>query len=262
MRSPYAPSMRRTGGQYLDRRSTPGRERRRVPVVRVVPLAGQRVGRVRRVPQDVVGHRHLAAGDLLDLAPDRDHRVAEPVELAEVLALGRLHHERAGDGEGHRRRVEAVVDQPLGDVVDGDAGRPWSARAGRGCTRARPARRGRSRAPGSARAAGRRRSWPTAPRSAWPWSARPRPSAGRRPTRSAGCSPSRTAHRRPGRRPSPGRPRVTAGGWAGTARGGCAHRPGRRPGRRHRAGCRRSCAGSGATRRRRTAPAGPDRPAR
>ena len=33
-------------------------------------------------------------------------------------ALGRLDHQRAGHGERHRRRVEAVVDQPLGDVVD------------------------------------------------------------------------------------------------------------------------------------------------
>ena len=37
--------------------------------------------------------------------------------------LGRLDHQRAGHRERHRRRVEAVVDQPLGDVVDGDAGR-------------------------------------------------------------------------------------------------------------------------------------------
>jgi hypothetical protein len=48
--------------------------------------------------------------------------VAEAVELGEVLALGRLDHQRAGHREAHRRRVEAVVDQPLGDVVDGDAG--------------------------------------------------------------------------------------------------------------------------------------------
>ena len=81
--------------------------------------------RVRRAAQRVVGRRPLAAADPVDLAADRDHRVAEPVELAEVLALGRLDHQRAGHRERHRRRVEAVVDQPLGDVVDGDAGRPW-----------------------------------------------------------------------------------------------------------------------------------------
>ena len=70
---------------------------------------------------------------------------------AEVLALGRLHHQRARHREAHRRRVEAVVDEPLRDVVDGDAARPWSGRAGRGCTRGRRGRRGRGRAPGSGR---------------------------------------------------------------------------------------------------------------
>ena len=54
---------------------------------------------------------------------DGDHRLAEAVELGQRLALGRLDHQRAGHREAHRRRVEAVVDQPLGDVVDGDAGR-------------------------------------------------------------------------------------------------------------------------------------------
>ena len=51
----------------------------------------------------------------------RDHRLAEAVELLLRLALGRLHHQRAGDGEAHGRRVEAVVHQPLGDVVHLDA---------------------------------------------------------------------------------------------------------------------------------------------
>ena len=49
---------------------------------------------------------------------------------------------------------------------------------------------------------------------------------------------------------------------AGTAPGARAPRPGRRPDRRRRAGCRTSCAGSGATRRRRTCPAWRARPAR
>ena len=65
---------------------------------------------------------HSPDADPVDLAADRDHRLAEPVELGEVLALGGLDHQRAGHREGHRRGVEAVVDQPLGDVVDADAG--------------------------------------------------------------------------------------------------------------------------------------------
>ena len=52
---------------------------------------------------------------------DRDHRVDEAVDLAAVLRLRRLDHQRARDRERHRRRVEAVVDEPLGDVVDGHA---------------------------------------------------------------------------------------------------------------------------------------------
>jgi hypothetical protein len=63
------------------------------------------------------------ATDSVDLGSDRDHRVAEAVEFAQALALGRLDHQRAGDRKAHRRGVEAVVHQPLGDVVDGDAGR-------------------------------------------------------------------------------------------------------------------------------------------
>ena len=65
---------------------------------------------------------HSPAADLVDLGADRDHRLAERVDLGQALALGRLHHQRAGHREAHRRRVEAVVGQPLGDVVDGDAG--------------------------------------------------------------------------------------------------------------------------------------------
>ena len=59
-----------------------------------------------------------------DLPGDGDQGVAEPVELGDRLGLGRLHHQGAGDGERHGRRVEPVVDEPLGDVVDGDAGAP------------------------------------------------------------------------------------------------------------------------------------------
>jgi predicted Zn-dependent protease len=113
------------------------------------PTSG--LGGVRGVAQrDCRRPARVPAADLVDLAADRDHRVAEPVDLGPGLALGRLDHQRAGDRERHRRRVETVVDEPLGDVVDGD---PVSLvmRAGRGCTRGRPGRRSRRcRAPGSA----------------------------------------------------------------------------------------------------------------
>ena len=69
------------------------------------------------------GALRSTSGCVVDLGPDGDHRVAEPVELGQVLGLGRLDHQRAGHREAHRRGVEAVVDEPLGHVVDGDAGR-------------------------------------------------------------------------------------------------------------------------------------------
>ena len=71
--------------------------------------------RVRRRVQDVgVGRR---------LARDREHRLAELVQPLLRLGLGRLDHQRLGDDqrEVDRRRVEAVVHQPLGDVERRDA---------------------------------------------------------------------------------------------------------------------------------------------
>ena len=52
-------------------------------------------------------------------------RVAEAVELLLGLAFGGLDHQRAGHRKGDRRRMEAVVDDPLGDVLDLDAGRSF-----------------------------------------------------------------------------------------------------------------------------------------
>src|SRR3954451_12918604 len=67
--------------------------------VRVGPVLDQGRGRVRRVRQRVVLAGPLPRADLVDLRPDRDHGVAEAVELGEVLALRRLDHQRARDGE-------------------------------------------------------------------------------------------------------------------------------------------------------------------
>ncbi len=81
------------------------------------PVVGRdRRGGVRRVLEHVVLRIRLAVDDRLNLAADRDHRVTEPIELAERLALRRFDHQRARDRKGNRRRVESVIHQPLGDV--------------------------------------------------------------------------------------------------------------------------------------------------
>ncbi len=77
---------------------------------------------MRGVTQGVVVHRPGALADLVGLPPDRDHRIAEPVNLGEVLALGRLDHQRPGNRERHRRRVETVVDESLGHILHGHPG--------------------------------------------------------------------------------------------------------------------------------------------
>ena len=116
--------MRLTGGQYLCAGSTAPGNAASLARVRAGPL----VERPRRRPgagawrSGLSLDRPLPSLDRVDLLADGDHRVAEPVELGEVLGLGGLDHQRARDGERHRGRVEAVVDEPLGDVVDGDAG--------------------------------------------------------------------------------------------------------------------------------------------
>ena len=56
-----------------------------------------------------------------DLVPDRDHRLDEAINLGLGFGLGRLDHQRPRHREAHSRGMEAVIDQPLGDVVDGDA---------------------------------------------------------------------------------------------------------------------------------------------
>ena len=123
MRSPRAPSMRRTGGQYLFLRETPAGYTASSRSYGLVPLADQRLGGVRRPAQRrLLRASSVPVRHLVDLRADGDHRGDEPVDLAQVLGLGRLDHQRARDRERHGRRVEAVVDEPLRDVVDRHAG--------------------------------------------------------------------------------------------------------------------------------------------
>ena len=110
--------MRDTGGKYFATRSEGSGK---APTSRLYgrshsPSSSSAVCGAWRSGLSSTGHSPDA--DPVDLAGDGDHRVAEPVEFAQRLALGRLDHQRAGDREAHRRRVESVVHQPLGDVVD------------------------------------------------------------------------------------------------------------------------------------------------
>src|SRR5437763_6708590 len=57
-------------------------------VVAFVPLADQRLGGVRRPAQRRLLGTPAPVDDLVDLGADGDHRVSEPVDLAQVLGLG------------------------------------------------------------------------------------------------------------------------------------------------------------------------------
>ena len=138
LRSPYAWSMRRTGGQYLLRTSEcTGYTAFSREYGCVHSPAIDRLRRVRGVHERVVVRRPLPRRDGERLGADRDHRLDEAVELGEVLGLGRLDHQRARHRERHRRRVEAVVDRGAWRRRPRSRRSPRAAAAGRGCTRAR-----------------------------------------------------------------------------------------------------------------------------
>mmetsp|Transcript_69105 Transcript_69105/g.205648 ORF Transcript_69105/g.205648 Transcript_69105/m.205648 type:complete len:393 (-) Transcript_69105:2027-3205(-) len=84
---------------------------------------------VGRVLQRVILGWPRTVLDLPDLLPDGDHRIAEAVELRLVLRLCGLHHQGVGHGPGHCRRVEAVVLQPLRNILLNDARLPPEVRA-------------------------------------------------------------------------------------------------------------------------------------
>jgi hypothetical protein len=98
------------------------RERGLFARVRTGPVVGgNRVRGVRRVFQRVVLLVHLAGFDRPAFAVNGNHRVAEPVEFGLRFALRWLDHHRARDRPAQRRRVKAVIHQPLGDVFRRDA---------------------------------------------------------------------------------------------------------------------------------------------
>ena len=80
------------------------------------PFAGYVGGGVRGVDQRVVVFRPFAAFDFQHFLFDLFQGGDEAVEFGFALALGRLDHQRAGNGEGDGRGVEALVHQAFGDV--------------------------------------------------------------------------------------------------------------------------------------------------
>mmetsp|Transcript_47461 Transcript_47461/g.135782 ORF Transcript_47461/g.135782 Transcript_47461/m.135782 type:complete len:524 (+) Transcript_47461:207-1778(+) len=106
------------------------REGRLLPSVGVRPLVVHDLAlRVGSVLQRIVIHGPRAVLDLPDLLPDGDHGVAEAVQFGLVFRLGRFHHEGMRHGPRHRWRVEAVVLQPLRDVLLHNPALPLQVRA-------------------------------------------------------------------------------------------------------------------------------------
>ena len=124
LRSPQVLSMRATAGQNLRLAHPRRREGGLLARVRAVPLGrGDRARRVRA--------RGAAGSPPPSTRPSSTSRISSRIAIiasqkrsssALRLALGGLDHQRARHRQRHRRRVEAVVHEPLRDVLDLDPG--------------------------------------------------------------------------------------------------------------------------------------------
>ena len=114
----------------------PGHRRPELVLAHPRRREGRLLARVGALPRGG-GHRSRGVRRVLErvvvrlLRPSSTSRISSRIAIiasqkrsssALRLALGRLDHQRARHREGHRRRVEAVVHQALGDVLDLDAG--------------------------------------------------------------------------------------------------------------------------------------------
>ena len=185
---------------------------------------------MRRVHERVVVGGPVAGGDRFDLPTDRDHRVDEAIELGPVLGLGRLDHQRARrpgttswargsrsrSGAWRHRRRSRRVSRVIGrrSTMHSCATRPCAPGVEHGVVRREPA--------GDVVGVEDR----DLRRLAQPFGAHHRDV---RPgdRQDPGRPPRRRADRDAA---CPGRLRARAGGSAGTARGGRAHRSDRPPG--------------------------------
>ena len=75
------------------------------------------VHRVWCILQDIVVCIGSSVNDFLNFAANCNHSIAKAINFCQVLALGRLDHQRSRDGPGHGWGMEAVVNQSLCDVL-------------------------------------------------------------------------------------------------------------------------------------------------
>ena len=70
--------------------------------------------------QGTVLNRYHSRRNLINLHSYGHHRVTESIQFGLGLALGGLNHQSSRNWETHRRRMESVVHQALGDVIHRD----------------------------------------------------------------------------------------------------------------------------------------------
>ncbi|CSL98476.1 Uncharacterised protein [Shigella sonnei] len=86
------------------------------------PLGDQFALNVRRVHQRVIFQRPDSGFHLVNFCADSQHRVDKAIQFHFAFRFSRFNHQRTRHRERHRRRVETVVDQALGNIQLADAG--------------------------------------------------------------------------------------------------------------------------------------------
>ena len=93
-----------------------------LPAVGTVPLTDEVGHGVGCVLERVVRRVAAAVFDRTDFFADRQHGVAEAIQLSEALAFGGFDHQRPRHRPAHGRGMKTAVHQPLGDVLDRNPG--------------------------------------------------------------------------------------------------------------------------------------------
>src|SRR5210317_83035 len=74
------------------------------------------------IPKNGIVGRTLAIFDRSDFLANGDHGITEAIEFSQWFAFCRLNHQSACDWPTHCWRMEPVVNQSLGDIIDRDTG--------------------------------------------------------------------------------------------------------------------------------------------